>query len=65
MRKSVEFKGAQKPTALLNNAQRAFQLFGRPRISAEQMIRWTADWVMRRQPALNKPTHFESRSGKF
>jgi len=29
------------------------------------MMHWIADWVMRGQPTLGKPTHFESRSGKF
>lgn len=65
MGKAVHFIGAESGNALLNNAQLAHQLFGFPRISAEQMIRWTADWVMRGQPSLGKPTHFESRSGKF
>jgi nucleoside-diphosphate-sugar epimerase len=65
MDRRPQFKGVESARALLNNAQRAFQLFGLPRVSAEQMIRWTADWVMRGQPTLNKPTHFESRSGKF
>ncbi len=65
MGKRVKFKGAESPTALLNNAQQAFRLFGKPRISAPQMIRWTADWIMRGQPTLNKPTHFESRGGSF
>jgi len=65
MQKTVSFKGAESATALLSNAQQAFELFGRPRISVEQMIRWTADWVMRNQPSLGKPTHFESRTGQY
>jgi nucleoside-diphosphate-sugar epimerase len=63
--KPVSFKGAESPTALLSNAEHALRLFGQPRISVEQVIRWTADWVKRGQPALGKPTHFESRSGRF
>ena len=65
MNKRVEFKGAESPTALLSNAQQAFARFGRPRISAEQMIGWTADWVMRGGGTLGKPTHFETRDGRF
>ena len=61
----ASFQGTESPTALLNNPERSFQLFGRPRIATEQLIRWTADWVMRGQPMLGKPTHFESRDGKF
>jgi len=65
MGKPVAFEEAESSTALLSNAERTFQLFGYPRTSEEQLIRWTADWVMRGQPTLNKPTHFESRSGNF
>jgi len=65
MGKTVDFQGAESPTALVSNAQQAFQLFGQPPITAQQMIHWTADWVKRRQPMLGKPTHFESRSGQF
>ena len=65
MGKAVTFSGSETSTALLNNSQPAFKLFGRPRMSAGQMIRWVADWIMRRQPTLGKPTHFESRDGKF
>ena len=65
MGKSVSFHGKESSTALLNNAQQAFRRFGLPRIPAQQLIRWTADWIMRGQPTLSKPTHFESRSGSF
>src|SRR5437867_4256228 len=52
MHNKVEFNGVESPTALLNNASKALKLFGSPLISAEQMIRWTADWVRRGQPTL-------------
>jgi UDP-glucose 4-epimerase len=65
MGKQVKFEGVEKPTALLSNAQKTIELFGPPQISAGQMIDWTADWVMRGQPVLGKPTHFDSRSGQF
>jgi hypothetical protein len=29
------------------------------------MIRWTADWVLRGGDDLCKPTHFESRDGRY
>ena len=61
----VAFQGTESQTALLSNSQKAVQLFGPPRVSAGQMIRWTADWLNRGLPTLNKPTHFESRDGKF
>ncbi len=65
MSKPANFVGTESSTALLSNAQQSFQKFGPPRVSAEQMIHWTAGWVMRGQPTLGKPTHFESRSGVF
>lgn len=65
MGRTAQFEGTESPTALLSDARLAFRLFGQPRISAAQIICWTADWVMRGQPTLGKPTHFESRSGKF
>jgi len=65
MNKTVSFKNRESPTALLSNGQKAFQLFGEPRVSAEEMIRWAADWIMRGQPLLGKPTHFEARDGRF
>jgi len=40
-------------------------LFGLPRIAAAQLVEWVAEWVKRGGTSLNKPTHFESRSGKF
>jgi len=29
------------------------------------MIAWAADWVQRGRPSLDKPTHFETRDGKY
>jgi nucleoside-diphosphate-sugar epimerase len=63
--KSVQFESAEAPDALLSNAQKALQLFGKPRVSYEQMTTWIADWVERGGETLAKPTHFENRAGKF
>jgi hypothetical protein len=49
----------------LSNGQTGHRLFCYPRVSAEQMIHWIADWVARGGADLGKPTHFESRDGKF
>ena len=65
MNKTVNFVGTEGTTALLSNARKAFQMFGDPRVSAEELIRWIVEWVMRGGPTLGKPTHFESRDGKF
>jgi dTDP-4-dehydrorhamnose reductase len=65
MNKPVCFAGSESDTALLSNATRAVELFGIPRVGAERLIEWVADWVMRGGRHLGKPTHFESRSGRF
>jgi nucleoside-diphosphate-sugar epimerase len=57
--------GTESPTAYLNYAGLANRLFGYPRVPAEQVIAWTADWVHRGGESLGKPTHFETRDGKF
>jgi dTDP-4-dehydrorhamnose reductase len=63
--KPVRFEGAEAGDALLSNAQKSYQLFGRPRVSAGLLITWIADWVRRGGATLAKPTHFEDRAGRF
>jgi hypothetical protein len=62
---TAHFEGEESADALLSNGQKAYQFFGRPRVSAEQMMVWIADWVSRGGDTLAKPTHFEDRSGRF
>ena len=52
-------------TALLNNAARCHRLFGYPSVTLEQMMDWVAEWVRAGRATLNKPTHFETRDGRF
>ncbi|HYA25206.1 MAG TPA: NAD(P)-dependent oxidoreductase [Terriglobales bacterium] len=59
------FSGQESDTALLSNAAKAQELFGRPTVSAEQAIDWVADWIRHGGPLFNKPTHFAMRDGKF
>jgi nucleoside-diphosphate-sugar epimerase len=65
LHKPVRFAGVESEDALLSNAQKAFDLFGHPRITSDQMMNWITDWVARGGETLAKPTHFEERSGKF
>jgi nucleoside-diphosphate-sugar epimerase len=65
MSRPVHFEGAESETALISHMGRLAQAFGPPRIAAEQLIDWVAEWVMRGGTSLHKPTHFESRSGRF
>ena len=57
--------GQEHTDALLNNGRLGHQLLGEPEVLADQMISWTAQWVAQGGPFLDKPTHFQSRSGKF
>jgi nucleoside-diphosphate-sugar epimerase len=58
-------EGVESDTALLNNAARCHRLFGYPSVTIEQMVEMVADWIGLGGATLNKPTHFETRDGKF
>mgnify|MGYP004702088189 CR=1 FL=1 len=58
-------EGAESETALLSNASQCQKLFGYPEVSVEQMVEWLAGWIEAGGSSLNKPTHFETRDGKF
>ena len=62
---TVEFSGTPADDALLNNGSRGHGLYGPPSISSERMLEWIAEWVGKGGALLGKPTHFESRDGKF
>jgi nucleoside-diphosphate-sugar epimerase len=64
-KKQVQFDGTESSDALLSNAQKAYALFGKPRMTIEKMLDWIADWVERGGETLSKPTHFENRAGRF
>ena len=65
MNRKTEFVGDEAPDALLSDASKSLALLEARRFDAGQLIRWTADWVMRGGGSLGKPTHFEERSGQF
>jgi nucleoside-diphosphate-sugar epimerase len=52
-------------TSLLNDAAKANSLFGAPGVTPSEMIAWIADWIRQGGTILNKPTHFQTRDGKF
>jgi nucleoside-diphosphate-sugar epimerase len=60
-----EFVNEEARTALLNNSEHAFELFGRPKVSTERMIKWIAEWINQGGTMLGKPTHYEVRDGKY
>jgi hypothetical protein len=63
--KAPRFAGNEAPTAFLNNAARSHELFGKPAVPAAPLIEWIAAWVKQGGEVLGKPTHFQTRDGKF
>lgn len=59
------FVGEEAPLALLSSAGRCWNLYGPQRVTSEQLLDWTAHWVMHGGPTLGKPTHFEVTDGRF
>ena len=63
--RDVRFTGTESPTAFLSNASRAHRLLGPPTVEVDRVLRWTADWLTRGGRTLGKPTHFETRDGRY
>ena len=63
--KRPAFSGEEAATAWLIDTSQSVALLGEPRVALGTMIDWVADWVVRGQPSLGKPTHFETRDGKY
>ena len=51
--------------ALLSDVSKARGLFGDPTVRPKEMIEWIANWIRDGGSMLNKPTHFQTRNGKF
>ena len=60
-----KFEGTESSTALLNNSAQCTRLFGYPTVTPLEMIDWIADWIGAGGATLGKPTHFETRDGRF
>ena len=65
MGRPVTFTGCEATSALLGDTSRMLATFGAPPTPLAWMLRWTADWVMAGGRTLNKPTHFDTRDGRF
>lgn len=65
MNRTPQITGEESATALLSNASRCHRLFGYPEVPLDTLVEWVAHWVMRGGGTLNKPTHFQTRDGKF
>ncbi len=65
MARPVHFVGLEAETALLSDSARACAALGAPPTPLDAMLRWTAHWIERGGPTLDKPTHFEVRDGQY
>jgi hypothetical protein len=63
--RTPRFTGEERPDALLSNTDRMRGHFAAPEVTVETMMDWVASWIARGAPMLDKPTHFEERSGTF
>jgi nucleoside-diphosphate-sugar epimerase len=63
--KKPVLSGKESASAWLIDTTEAMKLFGAPRVPLAQMIDWVADWVSRGGESLGKPTHFDTRDGRY
>jgi len=63
--REASFAGEESQSALLNNAAKCHRLFGYPTVTPEEMIDWIAQWIAAGGALSNKPTHFQTRDGRF
>jgi hypothetical protein len=52
-------------SALLSDVSKARGLFRSPTVGPTEMVEWIANWIRDGGSFLNKPTHFQTRDGKF
>ena len=65
MNREPQLIGTESAVGWLNNAGRMNAELGYPRVPLLTLMEWTADWLMRAMPTLNKPTHYEVRDGRY
>lgn len=65
MGKKAQIVGSESPTALLSNSSSALGLLGAPAMPIERVARWAAQWAGQGGRLLGKPTHFQTRDGKY
>lgn len=63
--KPATIEGTEAPDALLSSPYRCSVELGIPFVRDEELMEWVAAWVSHGGESLGKPTHYESRDGKF
>jgi len=64
-KKEPIFTGEVPASSLFSNASKMARQFGYPNVSLNQMIEWTAEWIINSGVTINAPTHFEQRNGNY
>ncbi len=59
------FSGSEGGTALLGDSRRLCARLGRPRVPVDRMLRWLAHWIRIGGRSLDRPTHFQTRDGRY
>lgn len=59
------FTGAERETSLLNDASLCTKLFGPTSIQPGELIEMVAEWLLSGGRTSGKPTHYETRDGRF
>lgn len=65
MGQQPEFINAEQDTALLSNAAESYRLFGYPKVSLKKMLGLIVAWLNEGGKTIDKPTHFQERTGQF
>ncbi len=65
LKTEVTIEGEEEDLGWLSDSSKACDLFGEPEVSIDEMIEWTAGWLQSGGVSLGKPTHFETRDGKY
>ncbi|HEV8506843.1 MAG TPA: NAD-dependent epimerase/dehydratase family protein [Chitinophagaceae bacterium] len=60
-----QFMNHEQDTALLSNAAESYRLFGYPKVSLKKMMELIVGWINEDGKTINKPTHFQERTGQF
>lgn len=63
--KKATITGEEAATAWLSDGSKSYALFGRPSVTEDELIEMVAEWLRQGGETLGKPTHFQTRDGKF
>lgn len=63
--KEPVFEGSEQPEAWIIDTSKQQQLYGKPEVDVQTMVKWVAAWLSQGGRTLGKPTHFEVRDGTY